>query len=118
MDDHIDAEGRVDLTGFLEDRYPDAHALEAQPEWIEDLQDAHKAIEAAFVRKRGSVPFPRVELNVRNQISDETGWHQIEFSGKWIYPYSNPPAGIVAALVCLEENVDTDAFERWWYEQV
>ncbi|PGF14232.1 hypothetical protein CP556_24815 [Natrinema sp. CBA1119] len=112
----------TDLPGLmtrLEERYPDATAADAQPNWIDDLRGAHPTIETAFVRKRGPLPFPQVELEVYNQVADETGWHRIELAdGHWGYAYSDPPAGVVAAQDVLTERVDTDAFEQWWRENV
>ncbi|WP_226043373.1 hypothetical protein [Natrinema sp. DC36] len=109
----------ADLLDRLEEHYPDATAADAQPEWIDDLRDAHSAIETAFVRKRGPMPFPQVELEVYNQVADETGWHRIELSGgHWGYAYSDPPAGVIGAQDFLTERVDTDGFEQWWRANV
>ncbi|ELY68913.1 hypothetical protein [Natrinema versiforme] len=109
----------IDIMERLEDDYADAHTADAQPEWTDDLRDAHDAIESAFVRVCGPVPFPRIELEVYNQAADETGWHRIELSdGNWGYAYDNPPAGVVAAQEFLEECVNADAFEAWWREHV
>lgn len=109
----------VDLLARLEDDYADAHTADTQPEWIDDLRETHAAIESAFVRVRGPLPFPQIELEIYNQVADETGWHRIELSGgSWGYAYDDPPAGVVAAHEFLELNVDADAFEQWWGEHV
>lgn len=118
MEEFIDADGALDLDAALESRYADAHALPVQPEWIDELADAHTSIETAFVRVRGTVPYPQVELEVRNSRHDETGWHRLEYADGWRYAYEHPPAGVVAALAFLESSVDGAVFEQWWREHV
>lgn len=106
---------RNPLEEGLAEAYPDAVRLDSQPEWIDALVDSHDAIETAFVRVQGATPVPQLELAVTNSASDETGWHRLELDAEgWHYPFANPPAGVVATLEFLEQEVDTDAFREWY----
>ena len=71
----IDTDDRLDR---VVDSYADAIAADTQPPWVDDLRDAHDAIGTVFVRTRGPLPFPQVELKVYDQIGKDTGWHRLE----------------------------------------
>ncbi|WP_136591612.1 hypothetical protein [Salinigranum halophilum] len=51
-----------ELLARLWDEYSDRHALDSQPGWITDLNDAHSSIQPAYVRKRGPSPEPKVKF--------------------------------------------------------
>jgi hypothetical protein len=104
-----------ELLARLLKEYPDRHALDSQPDWITDLNDAHSSIQLAYVRKRGPSPEPKVELRVKNSVSGTEGWHRIEaIEEGWFYPYTDPPAGVATALQWLRENVHVTEFRTWF----
>jgi len=115
MVEYVDAKGAINLDAVLDPKSA-AHPREVQPEWIDDLRDAHPSIETAFIRTHWALPYPQVELEVRNSRSDDTGWHRLEYAGGWGYADDHPPAGVVAAREFLESSVDAAAFEQWWRE--
>lgn len=113
-----DEDPLADLFDRLEEQYPDAHALETQPEWMDSLVDAHETIGIAYARKRGATPTPMVELEVTNTVSGEAGWHRFEATDEeWMYPYADPPAGVVAALEWLRDHVPPSEYREWWSDQ-
>lgn len=104
-----------ELLDRLHDEYPDRHALDAQPAWVEALADVHDSIELAYVRERDSTPEPKIELKVMNTVSEEAGWHRIEAAPEeWLYPHEHPPAGVAAALEWLQGNVPVTEFRGWF----
>ena len=104
-----------ELMDRLEEEYPESNALAEQPDWIHDLAGAHDSIEMAYVRKRGPSPEPKVELRVANSVSGAVGWHRIEVvEDGWLFPHSDPPAGVATALQWLRENVAVTEFRAWF----